>query len=398
MAIVITGASGFVGRNIIPELKKAGEQLLLVGRNVEQLRKQYPYAEVTSYDQFSSAARGYDTLVHLAVLNNNKDGSLEQFRKVNVELLKNVVDQAILAGVKTLIYTSTLLADNSANSSHYVQSKREADEFLQKVNGLAVVKLKLPSVYGATFAGKLRVLNKIPGLLRPAAFDVLASFKPTVRADCVAQAILVFAGTRENSEQILSDKQFGNFFYAFINRSMDLVFAGTIIVFFWWFLLLVWLVVKITSPGPGILSQVRVGKDEKHIVLYKFRTMKEGTKQLASHEIGKASITKTGHILRKTKIDELPQVLNILKNEMSLVGPRPCLPVQEELIAARKKRGILNIKCGITGLAQVQGVDMENVERLVGIEEEYIARRTLLLDIKIILATAIGSGQGDRVR
>jgi len=179
---------------------------------------------------------------------------------------------------------------------------------------------------------------------------------------------------------------------------MDLVFAGTIIVFFWWFLLLVWLVVKITSPGPGILSQVRVGKDEKHIVLYKFRTMKEGTKQLASHEIGKASITKTGHILRKTKIDELPQVLNILKNEMSLVGPRPCLPVQEELIAARKKRGILNIKCGITGLAQVQGVDMENVERLVGIEEEYIARRTLLLDIKIILATAIGSGQGDRVR
>ncbi len=113
--------------------------------------------------------------------------------------------------------------------------------------------------------------------------------------------------------------------------------------------------IRLESAGPALFRQQRVGRDGKTFTCYKFRTMRSGTVQAASHEVSASAVTRLGAVLRKLKIDELPQAINILRNEMSLIGPRPCLPAQTALIAERTRRGVLALKPGITGYAQVQG-------------------------------------------
>tara|TARA_R110001606_G_scaffold172539_2_gene318742 strand:- start:158 stop:652 length:495 start_codon:yes stop_codon:yes gene_type:complete len=154
--------------------------------------------------------------------------------------------------------------------------------------------------------------------------------------------------------------------------------------------------VKVSSPGPAIFAQRRVGKGRKIFTCYKFRTMSDGTKESATHEIQSSSVTPLGSFLRAVKLDELPQIFNIFRNEMSLVGPRPCLPIQTELIAERQLRNVYGIKPGITGLAQVKDIDMSDPHRLAEVDAQYMAQRTLVSEMKILVATFIGKGRGDR--
>ncbi|KRC82774.1 lipid carrier--UDP-N-acetylgalactosaminyltransferase [Sphingomonas sp. Root241] len=179
---------------------------------------------------------------------------------------------------------------------------------------------------------------------------------------------------------------------------MDLAFAVVVALFFWWLGLLIWIAVRLSSTGPGLFAQERVGRDGRTFVCYKFRTMKIGTAQLGTHEISTSAVTPLGAFLRRTKLDELPQIWNILRNEISLIGPRPCLPVQTALVAARQRRGVLALTPGITGLAQVNGIDMSDPELLAEWDARYCASQSLLLDLRIALATAAGGGHGDRVR
>lgn len=397
MGIVITGASGFVGRDIVPILLKSEKNLLLVGRDKERLQAQFPNALVSDYDNLAVAAKGFDTLVHLAVHNNDQPGDIEVFRKANVEHLDAVLRAATVAGVKTIIYTTTTHAAKTKDVSPYGQSKREAEELLSQTTNMAVVNLRLPAVYGTTYSGKLKLLEHIPRFLRPIAFTVFSSLKPTVNTAHVAASVLAAANEQKSVDLIVSDQQAGNWFYATVKRMIDLSFVLFVAIFLWWAFIAAWIAIKLSSPGPGIFAQDRVGKDGTLFTCYKFRTMAVGTKQAGTHEVASDSVTNVGNFLRKTKIDELPQIWNILKNEMSLVGPRPCLPVQKELISARKKRGVLAIKGGITGWAQIAGIDMSDPVRLARIDAEYLALRCIVLDIKIILATATGHGQGDKI-
>ncbi|KPB01240.1 hypothetical protein SU32_10080 [Ahrensia marina] len=175
-----------------------------------------------------------------------------------------------------------------------------------------------------------------------------------------------------------------------MRRALDISFALSIIVVFWWLLLLVWFAVKMTSKGPGIFVQQRVGLHCKPFFLYKFRTMLDGTEQVGSHEIKSNSVTKIGRFLRKTKIDELPQVFNILQGNMSLIGPRPCLLSQYELVEVRSKCGVYEVLPGITGYSQVKNIDMSSVEHLAKEDEKYIKIRTLTLDFQILVSTVLG--------
>lgn len=152
------------------------------------------------------------------------------------------------------------------------------------------------------------------------------------------------------------------------------------------------------DTGSPIFIQTRVGKNKKPFCLFKFRTMSKCAPSVASHLSSDASITKFGSFLRKTKIDELPQLINVLKGEMSLVGPRPNLFNQEELIKERDALGVYDVLPGVTGLAQVQNIDMSTPKLLAQTDKRMIETLTLGLYFKYILMTATGSGSGDAVK
>ncbi|MGR5413679.1 sugar transferase [Vibrio astriarenae] len=169
-------------------------------------------------------------------------------------------------------------------------------------------------------------------------------------------------------------------------------------LFFLWPILLIVTLIGLFDTGSPIFVQERVGRNKKPFMLIKFRTMSVETKSVASHLACNASITKLGSFLRKTKIDELPQLINVLKGEMSLVGPRPNLFNQEELIRERDAQGVYDVLPGITGLAQVQNIDMSTPKLLAKTDKQMIDSLTLKDYFKYILMTATGSGSGDAVK
>lgn len=156
--------------------------------------------------------------------------------------------------------------------------------------------------------------------------------------------------------------------------------------------------IRLETSGAPLFLQTRLGKNQKPFKLLKLRTMAAGTANKGSHEISAAQITRVGHFLRRTKIDELPQIWNVLIGHMSFVGPRPCLPNQEELIAERAKRGVYDVRPGITGPAQLAGIDMSTPEKLAIADANYIATRSFGGDLRLILQTATGGGRGDAVK
>lgn len=158
------------------------------------------------------------------------------------------------------------------------------------------------------------------------------------------------------------------------------------------------LALRLESPGPAIFAQRRIGRRGPEFTCYKLRTMYQGTANLPSHQLQTSAVTRLGRQLRKWKLDELPQLYNVLLGDMSLVGPRPCLPTQTALIDARRRLGVLEAPPGITGLAQVQGVDMSDPERLAAMDAEYVRRWSFLGDLRLLFATVFGKGVGvDRV-
>jgi len=180
-------------------------------------------------------------------------------------------------------------------------------------------------------------------------------------------------------------------------RVLDALFSsvGLILCFP---LLMVLIVIGLFDTGSPIFRQVRVGRSKRPFVLVKLRTMKPETASVASHLASASAITPFGGFLRKTKLDELPQLWNVLKGDMSLVGPRPCLFNQEELIAERDQRGVYNYRPGITGLAQVNEIDMSTPVLLAETDQKMLQNLSLKDYFKYIFMTVAGKGSGDRVK
>jgi len=157
-------------------------------------------------------------------------------------------------------------------------------------------------------------------------------------------------------------------------------------------------IVGLIDNGSPVFFQQRVGRNQQAFTLMKFRTMAINTSSVGTHLVDSTSITKLGLFLRKTKLDELPQLFNVLLGHMSLVGPRPCLPNQTELVKEREKRGIFEVRPGITGLAQVNEIDMSTPRKLARYDAIMIKALTMRLYFELIMATGFGKGAGDRVK
>jgi len=144
--------------------------------------------------------------------------------------------------------------------------------------------------------------------------------------------------------------------------------------------------------------QTRVGQREKPFVVIKLRTLKVGTPNVATHKLSRIEVTKFGLFLRKSKLDELPQLWNVFRGEMSFVGPRPGLPSQEELITERRKYDLFRYKPGITGLAQLNRIDMSNPEILAKTDHIMMKHLNILSYIRYLYLTFMGEGTGDNTK
>jgi len=398
MKIVITGASGFLASELIPFFRNNGYDLVLVSGRVDLLSESYPDLTCVDYTDLDNNLVDATCVLHLAARNNDRQGDLSAFREINVEQTLAVLMAAKSAEVEKFIFTSSLhTLGLNGPASDYARSKLEAETLVLKETGIDVSVLHMAAIYGSTFRGKLAVLNKLPTILRKPALVCLGALRPTVHVAKVAQHIEEIINGGRDGPHYLHDNAQDNQVFAWSKRAIDLSFAIFVLLFLGWLMALVWVAIKLDSRGPGLFVQERVGRNGKTFKCYKFRTMAQGTTQAGTHEVSTASITKIGKFLRGTKIDELPQIVNILRNEISLIGPRPCLPSQSVLVEKRRQLGVFDIKPGISGLAQIQDIDMSTPERLAKEDALYIALQCIPLDIKIAIATATGSGQGDKV-
>ena len=188
--------------------------------------------------------------------------------------------------------------------------------------------------------------------------------------------------------------------YPALKRVIDVVISGLAIVVLSPVLLLIAIAIKLDSKGPVLFKQKRVGKNKSHFMIYKFRSMYvDAPSDMPTHLLKDptAMITKVGAFLRKTSLDELPQLFNIFKGEMAIVGPRPALWNQYDLIEERDKYGANNIRPGLTGWAQINGRDELPIPQKVMLDVEYLKNKSFLLDVKIIGLTALKVLRRDNV-
>jgi O-antigen biosynthesis protein WbqP len=184
-----------------------------------------------------------------------------------------------------------------------------------------------------------------------------------------------------------------------VKRAFDLLLAAVVLAVLAVPFVVVALLVKLTSKGPVLYWSDRIGRDNAIFRMPKFRTMKVGTPAVATHLLGNpaAHLTPVGSFLRRTSLDELPQLWSIFVGDMSFVGPRPALFNQDDLVALRTEVGVQRLVPGLTGWAQVNGRDELAIREKVRLDAEYLARRSFAFDLKILWLTAVKVLRGEGV-
>ncbi len=174
-----------------------------------------------------------------------------------------------------------------------------------------------------------------------------------------------------------------------LKRVIDVLLASAGLIFLAPVMLAIALAIRLFDPGPAIFRQVRVGADGRHFDFYKFRSMPVNTGDIPSDQLGAVRISAVGRFLRRSNLDELPQLVNVLKGDMSLIGPRPPIPAQKELVSLRRDNGALGCRPGLTGWAQVNAFDGMSVARKAELDGEYAHHISFGRDIAIMLRTFV---------
>lgn len=400
MNILITGASGYLGNSIVPYLLSLGHSILLVSRSKISHVKQFSGIDSTTYDELFSSkfSRSFDCCIHLAVLNNsNLFFTYDDFYDVNVRLGVRVLDFCLQNGVKRFIYFGSVHEFHSGKLTPYSQTKRCFTAISkQYTHHLDIINICIPAVYDLkSLPKKLLLISCFNSPTKSLILDFVKIFWPLCSIEKVSNTVEIFLG--ENSESQIyycADDQDENLTYIILKKVLDLVGSLLVILCLWWLFLLTWVVIKVDTGGPSFLCQIRVGKNRSVFTCYKFRTMRMEAPVAGTHDVGASFVTRSGRLLRKYKIDELPQVLNVLRGEMSFVGPRPCLPIQNTLIEERGRRGVFGVAPGITGYSQVRGLDMSRPAILAESDNFYVVNRTLSLDLIILFRTIFRGKKG----
>ena len=297
---------------------------------------------------------------------------------IYIDNLSNFIEQVIEKDLQGILFPQNDEYLRTSETVALIATSHSKKVRLSSLLGLAIKPLMFSNTIQKAF-GSLTYDQNLPGGPNNLEYNQV-SFEESIKKS-----------TQLSNSNLSNKKSF------VLQRPLDILFsaAGLVVASP---LLIGATAIGYLDTGSPLFIQERVGKNQKSFKLIKFRTMKLNTESVASHLVDNTSITKLGKVLRKTKLDELPQLINVLKGEMSLVGPRPNLFNQKDLIEARDKVGVYEVLPGITGLAQLSGIDMSTPERLAKKDKEMIDTINLKNYFSYILSTALGKGTGDAVK
>lgn len=382
----MTGASGFLGTQLVPSLLEAGHSVLIVSRNARRSMSLFPQCQVVAPDEWSSFGVGYDCVLHLAAMNSDARGDLAEYLEVNDKLAAKYAKEAKQASIPRFIYASSVHTLLPTKQSHYAVSKKKGEESVIRSFGPAVTVMYLGAVHGRSFPKKLSFLDRMAPPIGKFLFSLASILQPTTSVALITELIEDETAVGQVCRRILTDSKSQNIWYRVWQRLLNVAFlAGAIIVsplILGW-----WLTVVITDGRPGVFSQERVGKTSSRFICLKLRTMRKNTPSVGTHDLEDKYFLRGARFIRSINLDEFPQAINILQGHMNLIGPRPSLTSQLEIVKLREQAGVLELLPGLTGWAQVNAADMSSPRAVAKFDEEYLHLRSVSLDIEILLKT-----------
>ena len=382
MIVAIVGF-GFIGRQLADYLVEKGYKVKVVTSfPIESYDSGLAYF---SYKDLKEVIASADAVINCAVLNNN--GMLSE---VNIDRI-NVALPILLARYSRkynarFICLSSYHAINPFVMTRYAISKRKA---LVRLNHFDdVISLVCPFVTNTHHKYPKGILFRLYRYIRS-----LAPFRavvPSVSVSVVGTNIIDLMKaqpTPTHKVHIIDSGAENNFYYRLARLVLNCVFACITLTVLLVLLPVLLPIIRHQSRGSFIYKQERLGRFKSLFSIYKLRTMDVSTVSIGSHLVPASSITSIGRVLRISKLDEFPQAINVIKGDLFLVGPRPCLASQSKLITARDKENVYDQKPGITGLAQVLGVTMESPKVLALFDSEYLKIKSVSFDLLIVFST-----------
>ena len=386
MKVVVRAISEVTGNLISSELARAGHTVLLISNESRWRESEFAGYTVETPEEWEKCAQDYDAfLLFAGPINCRSKVSRQRFPK-DQSHIENYRNNARRLGIARFIIFSDF-----RNFLPRPDSQRDGNSCSRRLVEQANSGNDAERVYLGKIYSRRKNIRLITATHRSNPFGLfrdpfLSWLLPTTSVDQIINYLKLSVVDGSAQKQILTDPKSEQFGYRMWRVLLDSTFVTTVLLIAP-LMLVVWLAVILESGRPGLFLQERLGPAGSVFKCVKLRTMKNGTPSAATHEVPGGSVTKLGSIFRRLKLDEVPQAWNILRGEMSLVGPRPCLPSQKEVILARDKHGVLKHRPGLTGWAQANGVDMREPELLAQYDGEYVGFQSAWFDLVILAKT-----------
>lgn len=386
MKIVISDASSAVMGELVSRLVASGHSLVLVTREDAPVREHIPGVSLVSFETWEAKCVGFDVFLHFAVLTREKEGVSNDLTHLNGNFTASLASGARRSGISRFIYASTVETLVSERRSLHVRPEKLEIEAAEAGFGDGAEVIHLGHLHGVNFSGKFSFLGSLPRAIANFAFSVLSAVKPTTSVELLVRFLESAQLPGKTEPLIVTDSKASNYCYRVWQAALNGLFVAMVVVAMP-ILAIASVLVVLEDGAPAFFSQDRIGKAGAAFRCFKLRTMHRSAESRGTHLVPESAITGIGRSLRRFKIDELPQALNILRGEMSLIGPRPCLPSQHEIISKRESRGVLPLLPGLTGWAQANGVDMRTPDWLIRYDSQYLGLQSIWFDVIVLWRT-----------